>query len=143
MDAATTLTPGERLEVLDKSPMAKAIDYALSNWAALDCYTEDGRLPIDNNAAERSLRAVAVGRKNWNFIGNENGGRTAAVLYSLIETAKAAGVDPRAYLRDVLLRIATESDVRALTPHGWKRKWEPVVLDHRADLLQRFVASSG
>ena len=60
----------KRMEVLDKSPMAKAIDYALGNWKALSRYCEDGRLPIDNNAAERSLRAVAVGRKNWNFIGN-------------------------------------------------------------------------
>lgn len=61
------------------------------------------------------------------------------MLYSLIETAKAVGIDPRTYLRDVLLRIETESDVASLTPHGWKERWEPVVLDHQADLLQRLV----
>lgn len=129
-----------RAEVLDKSPMARAIDYALSNWEALNRYCEDGRLPIDNNAAERSLRSVAVGRKNWNFIGNGNGGRTAAVLFSLVETAKAAGLDPRTYLRDVLLRIATESDVSTLTPHGWKEQWRPQVAAHRQDLMERLLA---
>ena len=83
---------------------------------------------------------MAVGRKNWNFIGNENGGRTAAVMYSLIETAKAFGVDPRTYLRDVLLRIATESDVATLTPYGWKERWAKVVEDHRDSILERMLA---
>lgn len=132
----------KRRQVLDKSPMGIAIDYALGNWAALCRYTEDGRLPMDNNAAERSLRAIAVGRKNWNFVGNDKGGKTAAILFSLIETAKAVEIDPRTYLRDVLLRIGSETDVRSLTPHGWKERWEPVVADHRADLLQRLVERS-
>ena len=71
---------------------------------ALTRYLEDGRLAIDNNGAERALRGVAVGRKNWMFVGNEGGGRTAANMYSLIESCKAAGVNPREYLQDVLLR---------------------------------------
>jgi hypothetical protein len=91
-----------RTQVLDKGPLAKAIDYVLSNWAALVRYCEDGRLDIDNNAAERALRTVAVGRKNWIFFGNERGGQTAAVMYSLLATCKEHGVDPRTYLRDVL-----------------------------------------
>jgi len=129
-----------RQKVLDKSPMGRAIDYTLANWTALGRFVEDGRLPIDNNAAERSLRQVAVGRKNWLFIGNENGGRTAMVLYSLVATAKEFGVDPRTYLRDVLLRIARESDVTTLTPYGWKERWQPVVEQHRLSILERLMA---
>jgi hypothetical protein len=76
----------ERRQVLPKSPIAQAIDYTLSNWDALVRYAEDGDLGIDNNGAERSLRGVAVGRRNWTFLGSYNGGRTAAVLSSLIAT---------------------------------------------------------
>jgi transposase len=132
-----------RTKVLDKGPLAKAIDYSLSNWQALTRYCEDGRLSIDNNAAERALRAIAVGRKNWIFFGNARGGETAAVIYSLIATCKEQGVDPRTYLRDVLLRIAKTSDVRELTPYGWKAKWAKVVEDHRASILERFAAALG
>ena len=129
-----------RTTVLDKGPLAKAIDYALSNWAALVRYCEDGRLDIDNNGAERALRTVAVGRKNWIFFGNERGGQAAAVIYSLLATCKEHGVDPRTYLRDVLLRIAKVTDVRELTPYGWKAKWAKVVEDHRASILERLAA---
>lgn len=128
-----------RGKVLDKGRLAQAIDYALSNWAALVRYCEDGRLDIDNNAAERALRAIAVGRKNWIFFGNERGGKTAAVMYSLIATCKEHGIDPRTYLRDVLLRIGKVSDVRELTPYGWKQKWLPVVEAHRASILERMA----
>jgi len=110
-----------RTQVLDKSPMAKAIDYALSNWTALLRYVDDGRLNIDNLPAERALRAVAIGRKNWMMIGNERGGNAAAVLYTLVQTCKEIGVVPQTYLRDVLLRIGREPDVTKLTPHGWKK----------------------
>jgi transposase len=127
-----------RTKVLEKSPMAQAIDYALNQWEALCRYGEDGRLSIDNNASERSLRAVAVGRKNWLFFGNENGGRAAAILYSLVSTCKEIGIDPRSYLRDVLLRIARERDVTTLTPRGWKKRWAQVVQDHRLSILERF-----
>jgi transposase len=128
-----------RTQVLDKGPLAKAIDYALSNWAALLRYCEDGRLEIDNNGAERALRTIAVGRKNWIFFGNERGGEAAAVMYSLIATCKEHDVDPRTYLRDVLLRIAKTSDVRELTPYGWKARWQKVVEDHRASILERIA----
>lgn len=128
-----------RVKTLDKGRLAEAIDYALSNWAALVRYCEDGRLAIDNNAAERALRTVAVGRKNWIFFGNQRGGKTAAVMYSLIATCKEHDVDPRTYLRDVLLRIAKTSDVRELTPYGWKAKWMPLVEAHRASILERLA----
>ena len=132
-----------RPKTLDKGRLAEAIDYALSNWQALVRYCEDGRLNIDNNGAERALRTVAVGRKNWIFFGNERGGKTAAVMYSLIATCKEHGVDPRTYLRDVLLRIAKSSDVRELTPYGWKQKWAKVVEAHRASILERLALKSG
>ena len=89
-----------------KSELAGAIRYALSRWPALTRYRDDGRLEIDNNAAERALRAVALGRKNYLFCGSDAGGERAAAMYSLIGTAKLNGVDPEAYLRIVLERIA-------------------------------------
>lgn len=89
-----------------KSALAGAIQYALSRWAALTRYRDDGRLEIDNNAAERSLRAVALGRKNYLFAGSDTGGDRAAGIYTLVGTAKLNGLDPEAYLRDVLTRIA-------------------------------------
>jgi transposase len=89
-----------------KSELAKAIRYALSNWVALTRYCEDGRLEADNNAAERALRCVALGRKNWLFAGSDDGGERAAAIYTLIGTAKINDVDPEAYLRHVLERIA-------------------------------------
>ncbi|MBB4861153.1 transposase [Novosphingobium chloroacetimidivorans] len=89
-----------------KSDLAIAVRYALSRWQALGRYLDDGRLEIDNNAAERALRGVALGRKNWLFAGSDKGGERAAAIYSLIETAKLNGVDPEAWLRDTINRIA-------------------------------------
>src|SRR5271169_1374078 len=89
-----------------KSHTALAVRYALSRWDALLCYVDDGRIEIDNNAAERSLRAVALGRKNYLFAGSDAGGERAATIYSLIGTAKLNGLDPEAYLRRVLACIA-------------------------------------
>jgi len=108
--------------VLPKSPMGTAIGYCLSNWEALKRYTQDGDLAIDNNAAERALRGIAVGRKNWLFFGSDNGGRTAAVLFSLVASAKRHGLDPFAYLRDVIGRISDHPARRIadLLPDRWK-----------------------
>jgi hypothetical protein len=89
-----------------KSEIAAAIRYALGRWRALLRYSEDGHIEIDNNAAERALRAVALGRKNYLFAGSDSGGERAAAVYSLIGTAKLNGLDPEAYLRTVLERIA-------------------------------------
>jgi hypothetical protein len=92
--------------VSKKSELAVAIRYALTHWVALTRYRDDGRIEIDNNAAERALRAVALGRKNYLFAGSDAGGEHAAALYSLIGTAKLNGIDPEAYLRHVLGCIA-------------------------------------
>ena len=93
-------------QVSAKSALAIAIRYALTRWTALVRYRDDGHIEIDNNAAERALRAVALGRKNYLFAGADAGGERAAAIYSLIGTAKLNGLDPEAYLREVLSRIA-------------------------------------
>lgn len=89
-----------------KSDLAQAIGYTLTHWKALVRYCEDGRIEIDNNAAERALRGVGIGRKNYLFFGSDAGGERAAAIYSLVETAKLNGLDPQGYLRDVFARIA-------------------------------------
>ena len=111
----------EHPQVLPKSPEGQAIAYTLSNWQALTRYCEDGDLEIDNNGAERSLRGVAVGRKNWMFYGSDQGGRTAAVLTSLIATCKRLHIDPFAYLRDIFERISSHPKKRLgeLLPDEW------------------------
>ena len=93
-------------KVSRKSVVAGAISYALGRWPALLRYCDDGLLEIDNNAAERALRAVAIGRKNYLFAGSDAGGERAAAMYSLIGSAKLNALDPEAYLRCVLERIA-------------------------------------
>jgi transposase len=89
-----------------KSELSRAIGYSLTRWRALTRYRDDGRIEIDNNAAERALRGVALGRGNYLFMGSDAGGERAASIYSLVETAKLNGLDPQAYLREVLTRIA-------------------------------------
>jgi hypothetical protein len=104
--------------VSGKSDLAGAIRYALSRWPALTLYCNDGRVEIDNNAVERAIRAVALGRKNYLFAGSDAGGHRAATMYSLLGTAKLNGVDPEAYLTWVLERIADYpiNQVEALLP---------------------------
>jgi len=108
--------------VLPKSPMGQAIGYVFNQWEALKVYTTDGDLNIDNNASENALRRVALGRKNWLFCGSDNGGNTAAVLFSLIATCGRHKIDPFAYLRDVLDRISATpvSQLPWLLPDQWK-----------------------
>jgi len=122
LDDIHTYLEREQPHVLPKSPEGEAIAYTLSNWTALTRYCQDGDLEIDNNGAERSLRGIAVGRRNWTFYGSDNGGRTGAVLSSLIATSKRLGVDPFAYLRDLFERISAhpKSRLAELLPDQWK-----------------------
>jgi hypothetical protein len=127
LDDIHTYLERERPHVLPKSPEGEAIAYTLSNWKALVRYCEDGDLEIDNNGAERSLRGVAVGRKNWMFYGSDEGGRTAAVLSTLIATCKRLHIDPFAYLRDLFRRISDHSQNRLaeLLPDHWQEQRQP------------------
>jgi transposase len=118
----------EQPRVLPKSPEGEAIAYTLSNWKALTRYCDEGDLEIDNNGAERSLRGIAVGRRNWTFYGSDNGGRTAAVLTSLIATSKRLELDPFAYLRDIFARISSHPQTRLgeLLPDRWAVEWTAI-----------------
>ena len=102
--------------------MGQAIGYAINQWTALLRYLDDGDLAIDTHPAERQLRRVAIGRKNWMFAGSDAGGERAAVIYSFVATCKIHDVDPFEYLRDVLQRIPTcpSEDLAALLPVNWK-----------------------
>lgn len=115
-----------------KSELAVAIRYALTRWAALTRYAEDGRIEIDNNAAERALRDVALGRKNYLFAGSDAGGERAAAIYSLLGSAKLNGVDPELYLRTVLRRIADHPINRVDELLPWRVELEPAIELRRA-----------
>jgi transposase len=112
----------DRTKLSPKSDTARAIDYMLKRWPAFTRFLDDGRLCLSNNAAERAVRGIAIGRKNWTFAGSDAGGRRAAAMYTLIETAKLNDIDPRAWLADVLERLP-DYPVRAidnLLPWNWK-----------------------
>lgn len=112
----------ERATLSRHAPMAKVIDYMLKDWTAFARFLEDGRICLTNNAAERALRGIALGRKSWLFAGSDRGGQRAAFMYSLIVTAKLNNVDPQAWLADVLARIADIPQHRLadLLPWHWR-----------------------
>ncbi len=117
----TWLDAEQRL-VLPRSPMAAAIGYTLNQWAALNRYVEQGYLNIDNNAAERALKRVAIGRKNWLFAGHDAAGASHARLWTLIASAERHGVDPQKYLMSVLAKIGQTklSEIEQFLPDAWK-----------------------
>ena len=121
LDALRAWTEATLSRLSAKTEVAKAMRYALSRWTALSRYVDDGTLEIDNNAAERSIRGIALGRKNWLFAGSDAGGDRAAAIYTLIETCKLNGIDPEAYLRSVLTHIADHpiNRVAELLPWNW------------------------
>jgi transposase len=116
---AWTLT--QRQLLMNADVTAKAMDYTLRRWAALTIHLDDARIPIDNNAVERAIRPLALGRKNWLFVGSQQAGERAAVLMTLIESAKLNGHDAWGYLKDVLTKLPTwpNSRLHELLPHRW------------------------
>ena len=111
----------QREQHLPKSPMGQAIGYALGQWPSLQVFLENPAVPIDNNASERALRIVALGRKNFLFVGNDVAGQNLAVLLSLVRSCEAVGVNPQAYLADMLMRVQDwpAAKVAELLPEGW------------------------
>jgi transposase len=124
LDELRTWLAATNTKLSQKTQLAAAIRYTLSRWPALTRFIEDGRIEIDNNAAERSIRPLALGRKNYLFAGSDAGGERAATIYSLIETAKLNGLDPEAYLRDVIARIADHpiNRIGELLPWNWNAR---------------------
>lgn len=121
-------------DVLPKSSLGQARTYFRNQFEALCRYTTDGRLTIDNNVSERTLRSVAIGRKNWLFIGHQDAGPRTAVLLSILASAKRHYIEPWAYLSDVFLRLgAGDSDLESLLPDRWAAAHPEHVLDHRID----------
>ncbi len=112
----------ERQKLSSKNPLAKAIDYHLKRWPAFTRFLEDGRICMSNNTAERTVRGIAVGRKNWMFAGSDSGGRRAAAIYTLIETCKLNDVGALAWLADILARLPDHpaSRIEELLPWNWK-----------------------
>ena len=114
LDAFHTWAIAQRRRLSGKTPLGKAFQYSLSRWDALTRYVEDGRLSIDNNLAERLLRGIAVTRKNFLFLGSDRGGDRAAVIYTIIESAKLNSLDPEAYLASVLGQLARGHPINRL-----------------------------
>jgi transposase len=118
--------------VLPKSPAGRAMSYVLPRWERLTRYCENGALAIDNNLSERMVRPVAIGRKNFLFLGSDNGGKAAAILYSVLASAKVNQVAPFAYVRDLLVQFSGNppNDLSGLLPDHWlqahpeaRRRW--------------------
>jgi transposase len=121
-------------KVLPKSALAKAVNYARNQWDALRCYTKDGRLTIDNNTSERTLRHQAIGRKNWLFIGSENAGPRAAVLSTILAGAKRHRIEPWAYVRELLIRLhSNDLRLEELLPDRWAAQHPEFILTHRLE----------
>jgi hypothetical protein len=112
---------GQRVQLVNADVSARAIDYTLKRWAALCVHLDDASIPIDNNAVENAIRPIALGRKNWLFVGSQQAGERAANLMSLIESAKLNGHDAWVYLRDILSKLPTwpNSRLHELLPHRW------------------------
>ena len=121
----------QRARISGKGDLAKAFDYMLKRWPLFTAFLEDGRICLTNNAAERMIRPLTLGRRNWTFAGSDSGGQRAAAIYTLLQTAKLNSVDPQAWLADVLARIADTPTSRLvdLLPWNWKRTQDAQKLD--------------
>ena len=124
VEALETWMRTERAKLSRHNEVAKAMDYMLNRWAAFTRFLNNGKICLTNNAAERALRCIAVGRKNWTFCGSDRGGQRAAAMYTLIATAKLNDIDPEAWLADVLRRISDHpvSRLHELLPWNWRKQ---------------------
>jgi len=124
----------ESKDALPKSPLGVAIGYVLNRWEAFVRYTEDGRLSADNNLSERTLRAIALGRANWKFVGNAASGSNAAIHFTMVGSCRHLGIDPFAYLRDVLPKLhelganPKDEQLAELLPDAWVRRRQAAVV---------------
>jgi transposase len=140
----------ERAELSRHNEVAKAMDYMLKRRDAFTCFLDDGRICLSNNPAERQLRGIALGREAWLFAGSDRGGQRAAVMFTLIQTAKLNDVDPQAWLADVLAWIADHkiTDLAALLPWNWRltrldraaRPWRRRPMRSRSAALPKYSA---
>lgn len=112
----------QRTKLTANSATARAMDYSLKRWQGLNRFLHDGAVPIDNNHIENLIRPIALGRSNWLFAGSERAGQRAAAVQSLIQSARLNGLDPYAYLKDVLERLPTHKAraIEELLPHKWQ-----------------------
>jgi hypothetical protein len=113
---------------LPQSLLGQAMDYALSQWPTLEVFLKDGRIEIDNNLVENAIRPTAIGKKNWLFIGDADAGQRSAIIYTVIENCRRRGLDPFAYLRDVLTRLPTMTNwqIPEVTPQAWAKAPRPL-----------------
>ena len=117
---------------LPQSLLGGALDYALNQWSTLTVYLTDGRVEIDNNLVENAIRPTALGKKNWLFVGEAGSGENSAIIFTVIESCRRRGLDPYAYLRDVLTRLPhmTNHQIHEVTPEAWakqqKQKTQPL-----------------
>jgi transposase len=127
LDSLKAWLEAESKGALPKSPLGVAIGYALTRWEAFVRYTGDGRLSADNNLSERTLRAIALGRRNWKFVGSASSGAGAAIHFTVVGSCRHLGIDPFAYLRDVLPKLhelgatPTDEQLTELLPDAWAR----------------------
>jgi hypothetical protein len=122
----------ERAKLSRHNDVAKAMDYMLTRWASFSRFLSDGRICLSNNAAERAIRSLALGRRNWLFAGSDRCGQRAAIMYSLITTAKMNNIDPQAWLADVLARIANHPAQRLDELMPWNWTGPRTTAEHRA-----------
>ena len=103
------------------------MDYALGQWSTLTVYLDDGRVEIDNNLVENAIRPTAIGKKNWLFVGDAGAGERSAIIYTIIESCRRRGLDPYAYLREVLTRLPnmTNRQIPQVTPQAWSKTRQP------------------
>ncbi len=134
LDKIETYLAQLAIRALPKSGLGKAVTYARNQWEALRRYTVDGRLTIDNNVSERTLRHQAIGRKNWLFLGSEAAGPRAAVLYTILAGAKRHHIEPWCYVRELLLRLhADDVHLDEMLPDRWAAAHAEAILTHRLE----------